>query len=585
MSQIIYYKIYKFKTMEKFINKLNKKCITIAVFLLFIFTSCSDKILDEKPLDFLSPDNAYLTEQGALQGVTAIHDRVRSAFYQYTEFGVMNWATHGSDLGYNGETPQAGGVYLNSYEDMTPIWRNVVDPWNACYEIVQWANVLIDKVEQADPGVFTGGEAGRNVYIAEGRFFRAWAYRYLVSTYGDIPLLEKPVNYAKADFVRDPIADVHALMVEDFQFAAANLPVPGAEAAPGRITQGPAWHYLAETYLEIGEAQMAVDAASHVINDYNYALMTQRFGTRLGNDIFGSGDVYYDLFGYDNHNLNENTEKMWVIQVEPNITGGGQISSAYIYGPRYFDIGLTPDGYKGFRGELYNGVYTGYSDTLSRPTANCRGTNLVYYYVWKDNWYNDIRNAKHNIKRDFYYDSPGSAYDKKKIDFSLYNPPRPNPLLDTLKILFPIHMKFADPLHYFLQPNRSGGGITHKDWYALRFAETLLLRAEAYLGINRPDLAAADVNMVRNRANATPVLPADCNIDYILDERVRELYGEEFRLLILRRTGKLLERVLKYNDNPTCPGAYIKPFNVRWAIPQEQIDLNVNAEFPQNPGY
>ncbi|HEU5148210.1 MAG TPA: RagB/SusD family nutrient uptake outer membrane protein, partial [Chryseosolibacter sp.] len=159
----------------------------LMVMLLFAVPSCNDSILEEKPLDFLSPDNAYLTEEGALQGITAIHDRVRAAYYTYGEFGVMNWATHGSDLGYNGEIPGAGSNYLNTYEDMTPIWRNVVDTWNAGFQIIQWANVLIDKVEKADPSAFEGGEAGKNLYLAEGRFFRAFAYRYLVSTYGDIP--------------------------------------------------------------------------------------------------------------------------------------------------------------------------------------------------------------------------------------------------------------------------------------------------------------------------------------------------------------------------------------------------------------
>lgn len=575
-----------YKAMKKNIDTLRIKSFAIVGMLLLIFTACNDNILDEKPMDFLSPDNAYLSEAGAQQGVTALHDRVRSAYYSFGEFGVMNWATHGSDLGYNGEVPTPGSGYLNSYEDLTPIMRNVVDTWNSGYQIIQWANVLIDNVEKADSSKFEDGEEGKNLYIAEGKFFRAFAYRYLVSTYGDIPLVTEPITSAKADFVRNPIADIHALMVEDLQFAATWLPDPGMEAAPGRITKGPAWHYLAETYLEQGKPELAVEAASHVVNDYNYALMTSRFGTRLANDIFGSGDVYYDLFGFQNHNLANNTEAMWVIQAEPNLdNGGGQIASAYIFGPRYFDVGLTPDGHKAILGTVYNGVHTGYYDTLSRPTANARGTSHVYYGIWAGEWDTDIRNAKHNIKRDFYYDNPASAYHKQKIDFSLYNPPRANPMLDTTKVLFPVHMKFHDPLNYFLQPNRAGGGITHKDWYGLRFAETLLLRAEAYLGIGRPDLAAEDINKIRARANATPVDPADVNIDYILDERARELYGEEWRLIILRRTGKLIERVLKYNDNPAVPGAAIKPHNVRWPIPQAQIDLNVGAAMEQNLGY
>lgn len=572
--------------MKRNIIKIFSKNIWMSIVLLYsILASCSEKVLDETPIDFLSPDNAYSNEAGALQGITALHNRVRSAYYSFGEFGVMNWATHGSDLGYNGETPAAGQLYLNSYQDMTPIWRNVVDTWNAGFEVIQWANVLIDAVEKADSSNFSGGAAGKNKYIAEARFFRAFSYRYLVSTYGDIPLLTSPVNSAKADFVRDPAASIYNQMAEDFTFAAQHLPRPGQQDAPGRITQGPAWHYLAETYLEQGKAELAVEAATHVVNDYNYKLMTERFGTRLGNDVFGSGDVFFDLFGFGNHNLTNNTESMWVIQSEPNITGGGQIASAYIFGPRYFDLDVTPDGYKAFLGNLYNGMYTGYNDTLSRPTANVRGTNLIYYTIWLSDWNNDIRNAEHNIKRNFYYDNPASAYHGRKIDFSLYTPARTNPISDTCKVLFPVHTKFTDPMHYFLQPNRSGGGITHKDWYALRFAETLLLRAEAYADLGQLDLAAADINKIRERANATPVLPADVTIDYILDERARELYGEEWRLIILRRTGKLLERVRKYNDNPLCPGAFIEEKNIHWPIPQTQIDLNVNAVFAQNPGY
>jgi len=569
----------------RFSNHVFKYTI-FTVVVLQLLSACNDGILDETPLDFLTPGNSFSTEAGALQGITALHNRVRTAYYTYTEFGTMNWATHGSDLGFNGEIPDRGSGYLNSYADMTPIWRPVTTHWQVGFQIVQWANVLIDQLEQLDASVFADGEVGKNGYIGEARFFRAFAYRNLVSTFGDIPLLDKPTASAKADFERDPVASIHELMASDFQFAATNLPKPGQEAAPGRITQGVAWHYLAETYLEQGNAEAAVEAATHVIDDYHYELMTERFGNRLGNDYLGSGDVYYDLFGYSNHNLASNTEAMWVIQIEPNITGGSQVSSAYIYGPRYFDIGLTPDGHKAILGKFHNGNYTGYNDTLSRPTANCRGTNFVHYYMWEGDWDNDIRNAKHNIKRDFYFDNPASAYHGRKIDFSLYtNPRRSNPMLDTCKILFPVFMKFHDPGNYFVDPGRSGGGVTHKDWYALRFAETLLLRAEAYLGIGRPDLAAEDINQIRNRAHATPVSPAEVDIDYILDERARELYGEEWRLITLRRTGKLIERVRKYNDNPMCPGAHIQEHNVLWPIPQSQIDLNVDAEFAQNPGY
>ncbi|RIH64299.1 RagB/SusD family nutrient uptake outer membrane protein [Mariniphaga sediminis] len=573
------------KVMKEYFYSFTKKCLLTAVILLLMLPSCNEDILQEKPLDFFSPDNAFLTEQGVVQGIVALHDRVRSAYYSFGEFGTMSWRVHGSDLGYMGEAPQHNTYYINSYQDVNPIRRYVVDTWNTGFQIIQWANVLIEKIGELDAGIFQDGEAGKNLYLGEARFFRAFAYRYLVSTYGDIPLLKEPVKTAKADFVRDPVSEIHKLMEEDFKFASEHLPNPGDEAAPGRITKGPALHYLGETYLEKGEPQLAVDALTKAVDNFSYDLMTERFGNHLDKDIFGSGDAYYDLFGYENHNRTENKEAMWVIQVEPFIQGGGFVQGAYIFGPRYFDIGLTPDGYQAILGTIYDGRHTGYSDTLSRGTANVRGSSLVYYTIWQSDWDNDTRNAEHNLKRNIYFDNPASAYHGQKIDFSLYDPPRPNPLEDTTKCLFPVHTKFLDPLNYFEQPNRAGGGRTHKDWYALRFAETLLLRAEAYLGISKPDLAAADVNRVRARANASPVSSAAIDIDYILDERARELYGEEWRLIILRRTNKLVERVRKYNDNPVLPGADIEPHNVLWPIPQNQIDLNVDAEFPQNPGY
>jgi hypothetical protein len=196
-----------------------------------------------------------------------------------------------------------------------------------------------------------------------------------------------------------------------------------------------------------------------------------------------------------------------------------------------------------------------------------------------------MRNAEYQIKRNFYYDNPASAFNKKKIDFSLYPAGTRDWLKDTCQYIYPYFLKHSDPLHHFTEPNRSGGGWTHKDFYVLRLAETILLRAEANIGLGKKDLAAADINSIRTRANATPVPVANVTIDYLLDERARELYAEEWRPITLRRTGKLLERVRKYNNNPVFPACNIQDFNVLFPIPQNQIDLNIDAKMEQNPGY
>jgi hypothetical protein len=97
--------------------------------------------------------------------------------------------------------------------------------------------------------------------------------------------------------------------------------------------------------------------------------------------------------------------------------------------------------------------------------------------------------------------------------------------------------------------------------------------------------AAADINLIRNRANAKPIVAAQATIDYICDERARELWGEEQRWITLHRMGNLVERTRKYNSNPYYPGLNIQDNNNLFPIPQKAIDNNIGAVIEQNPGY
>jgi hypothetical protein len=107
------------------------------------------------------------------------------------------------------------------------------------------------------------------------------------------------------------------------------------------------------------------------------------------------------------------------------------------------------------------------------------------------------------------------------------------------------------------------------------------LRAEAYLGANQKDRAAEDLNALRNRAQATPVSADQVDIDFILDERMRELYGEEVRVFTLYRLGKMVERTRKYN----LTGYNIGDHQNLWPIPFGEIEKNILAPIEQNPGY
>ncbi|MDR1556978.1 MAG: RagB/SusD family nutrient uptake outer membrane protein [Tannerellaceae bacterium] len=568
--------------MKKIITKSGKFFIAGSLSFLLL-NACSGDLLEENPKDFLTPENAYSKPAYIEQGIVGLHQHVRLWWTENAPNTTIMF-TLGTDLSYQGENP-GGGTMSNYVSNLSPTSGSGAF-WNNFYSCVQKANVLINAITNSDDDIWLNQDE-KNMMLAEAMFFRAFAYRNLVVLFGDIPLVTEAFDYVKTDFVRAPKAEIYALMESDLAFATQYLPVRGKEKASGRITQGAAWHLLSETHLIQSEFQECVTAASHVIDNYGYALMNHRFGTKLGKDIFGSGDPYFDLFGYGNHNLPENTEGIWVIQIDPNITGGDAYPGERMYGAAYFRMGNTPDGFLAFRGEFSDGIYTGYSDTLGRPVSWNRPTSYVLYDIWGGgNWDKDQRNAEHNIKRTYYFDNPASKYHGKKIEWSLYKPgERVSPLDDTCHYLFPYFMKVAAPLEHFTDLARSGGGVNHKDVYAFRLAETYLIRAEAYLGLSMKDKAADDINVVRNRAQAMPVKPDEVTMDYILDERTRELYTEEWRMITLMRMGKLAERVRKYNDNPLRPGLNIQDYHNLWPIPQSEIDRNVDRILEQNPGY
>ncbi len=560
------------------IYKYTRKGILWMLLSALFFSSCDESVLEEVPIDFIAASNAFNSPQDVEVGVVGLYSLTRDWYSAVNEKYMFTYVALGTDEAYFGEDP-GGGMLCNWDVEIVPTGDLPERFWTKAFDLVYQANTILEGVENVE----WSDENEKNSYIAEAKFVRAFGYRILVTLFGDVPLLTEPVTSPKTDFERAPKEDVYTQMVEDLNFAATYLPKRGEEIAAGRLTQGAAWNMLSEVYLATEEFQLAVDAATHVIDDYGYGLMTERFGSQP--NIFNSENVFSDLFVMDNHNLSNNTEAIWVIQNDPDIIGGGFYAGERGFGPAYYRMGNTPDGYKAFVGELQEGSYTGYSDTLGRPVAWSRPTNYVAYDIWKDNWNNDLRNAEACIKRNFYFNNPESAYDGMKIEWSLYDGDRSSPLKDTCQYIYPYFMKVAAPCDHYTDLSRSGGGVNHKDLYAMRLAETYLLRAEGYLGLGETGKAASDINTVRARSNATSISASDVTIDYILDERARELYTEEWRMITLMRLGKLVERVRQYNDNPSNPGLGIQDHQNLWPIPQTEIDLNTGAVLEQNPGY
>lgn len=555
--------------MKKIVNFIYKY-VFVFVFILITVSCNEQEWLEEKPLDFYSPENSYITPEDFNSAVARLYQGVDEALYNVntTEGRAMHYPTDiavdAIDITHD----------LNSYKDkLFPNTGEVGAMWRRLYRIAFDANVIVQRID--GDGIEFNSEVDRNALKAEAMFIRAFVYRTLGILYGGVPIILEEITSPKRDFTRNTREQVWDQCISDLQFASQNLPDVTNVKEEGRLPKAAAFHLLSEIYIMKQEWDNAIGAATAVIDNPNFALMTERFGHRMNEP----GDVYWDLFRRDNQNRSSgNTEGIWVNQYEYLVEGGGtsMVWPRFLV-PLYWQL-KDPDG---------NNLFIGPSNNIGgRGIGWYAPTQYMRMDVW-DDFDNDMRNSQYNIMRDIKADNPASSYYGQNIVESGAIDAFPNTLDRWWNMIFVKVVPIRNwPDEFVLDPetgllNNSSNEMMTDD-YIFRLPETYLLRAEAYLGKGDQTNAAVDINVVRGRVNAAPVDPADVDIDYILDERARELCWEELRLLTLMRLGKLVERVKLYNgvtqDN-------ILDHQNLWPIPSGEIETNTEAELEQNPGY
>ncbi len=573
------------------------KTIQILLFL-FVFgtsilmVSCDEeKFLAETPLDFFSPENSFVTYENFQAAVVNLYYVTRNSFFtEATATGFPTIAWSGTELAYThsglSAKPDWGGAVL------LPTNTEVVYDglWAPAYRIIYDANVIIGRAD-ADASQLTDEEKLK--IKAEASFFRAFAYKMLANLYGGVPIVLEEVTSPKRDFVRATRNEVYEQCVSDFKFAAEHLGEIG-QVDDSRLNKLAAYHYLSEVYISLGRWQEAIGAASVVIDHPGTALMTQRFGkkaTEAPNTEYpwvSGGDVYWDLFRMGNQNYGSgNKEAIWVLQYEFQIPGGGGFQMTGYLIPQLWQA-VIPNNNGSLIPliELPNSYYFGRGSGFLRPS------HYFFETIWRKSGYDqDIRNSQYNIVRDLKVNNPKSDYHGLWVEADNV-PLRKANATDTMRNYYPSIAKAATAGEYPVELYHADqsipgalvrdGRFTFRDWYVIRLAETYLLRAEAHLGNGNPALAAEDINVVRRRAEAPDVGAGDVDIDYILDERLRELHFEELRLLTLTRLGKLVERTR--NLNPIVGNTY-KDHNDLWPIPYDDIEKNISAVLEQNSGY
>ncbi len=566
-------------------KKIMKKNIfkTIMFLFLIITFSCDDEeFVTENPETFLTVDNIFTSGTQVEQLILTLYQQDRNLFSNINSDSGRVMYGQGTDV-LTVPTFRENTNFSDYNTQVTPLAGRLSTIYAELYQQISRANLAISLAEGGEIPFET--EASRLSIIAQAKFFRAKAHGQAAEFFGKVAIVDEPTETARFDFEQSERSEIYQFAINDLEAALPDLPVTTAEA--GRVVRGAAQHYLSEFYLGLGietgdnaAFTQAIFYASEVIDGGIYALMQNRFGSRA--DETGK-NVYWDLFRLNNQNYTDgNTESIWTHQIDFDAyiagdDGSNNAGRSFLPYPRFF----MPV-WRAIPGVIGEDEYVG-----GRGVAFVRPTELTENILWDPNISDgDIRADESNIRRTVLYNDPdyegGSLVGTEVSDEDL----------EAANIgladgaYYPIFEKFTTDQFQGLDQGEDRSNL-FRDRYIIRLPETILLRAEAYLRSGNSQAAADDINLIRDRAQCTVrATAAMVDIDFILDERARELFGEENRWgTLLRMGGTVASDRLRANFRYDYQRASLTfDFNT-FPIPQSVIDRNSAVLWEQNPGW
>ena len=533
--------------MKNIKNILLRLVLTALIFIV-LFTSCSEDFLKPKPLSFYEPTTTFSTESG-LQAAMATCDRHYRQNWNDgngvgTPIGTEYWF---SDVAYNSRselaiTHQNFDIAAGLTPSSTPsgdIDANRIGYfWQQTYEGIKFANTVINYVDN----VTSLDEATKNAYKGRGYFHRSIRYLSLVFQFGDVPLVTKILEVPKQNYRSTKKEAILDMITQDMEFAIQWVPDQSEMDYVGMVNKGACRMLLIKCYLATGQWKKAKEQADILINQSDYSLMQEPFGTwNPGGEPRTwpiTRNVIWDLHRCENKLIPTNKE---VIMGMPNQGTTSQsfigFQSMRIFLPFWNNTSIlrSPDGRSGV--EAY-------------PRNSPRITHFAQHGLWFVNGVDDKGDLRHSSETGNWVRMDSIKYNHASSEYRgqnlmMYHPETGKSLCaDTIRSWcdWPHYKTFTNDvvaeanLGASLFNGASNGG--NADWYLFRLAETYLLRAEAKFHLGDPT-AKDDVNEVRKRAKCDQ-LYSTVTIGDIMDERARELYLEEWRNVELSRVSYCL---------------------------------------------
>ncbi|OQP64285.1 carbohydrate-binding protein SusD [Niastella vici] len=501
--------------------------------------SCKKDFIELSPEDEIAEASFYKTEAQFRMALTAAYQPLRDLETNDFYTGEMRSDnTHYQYYQINRGTAYTMRENIADFmDDPSNDYSNAV--YFHCFRGVSRANIILDRI---DGGTLT--DAAKNDIVGQAKFLRAFNFFKLVRYFGGVPLFVHEVTDAEQSFLPRSTADqVYAQIVDDAKDAIAKLanPVFTSGKQNGQATKGSATMLLAEVYM----VQKKYAEAETLLNTL----------PAMGYDLLAN---YSDVFSTTNKN---SKESLFEVQYLEGLQGGQQSQFIYFFLPRSSNT------------TVITGVKT---DNSGIGGWNTPTQDLIDAYEADDTL---RKNASIAVAEGTYNSSNIFTFSANKSIIN-YKPAAG-------KVGVPYIRKYLNP---HANPNN-----TNDNWPVYRYADALLLLAEAKNLQGKSAEALVPLNKVRARAfgnvthNITTTDPAALT-DIIAHERRVELAFENHRWHDLVRTGKAIDVMNAFGIKQKALYSYLSPASYQvdknrllYPIPQSERDLNV--DLTQNDGY
>jgi hypothetical protein len=492
--------------MKKMKNKIKYLYLVVLV---SGFVGCSD-FLEEVPVSDLLVENSFKTEADAIAAIVGVY----SSLHLEGVYGKSQSLFSTDEHNAGSKVPLSG---LNLYtftadniEVILPIWRDH-------YKGINRANLAISKIPNIDMDVDE-----RNTLVAEAKFIKALLYFNLIRYFGDVPYkYSETTSLNDLNIPRTPVATIYENIIEDLEYGVEHLKIKTAFLA-GHATQDAAKTLLASIYLTKGSMARRDNTGDGIAD---FTLAKQYSKEVIDANRYSLCPYFPDAFIVQNKN---NDEIVFDVQFKSPGLGVGNTIGLNMGIPSDFDgvDNLISGGSQGaIRANPYHQYYYDKADSVRLQWTDARIK---------------IDSATGKFRR-------LSAVDKEPVSAAKFR-------------RYPVRSPA-----FALQTNDYD-----VNWPIFRYAEVLLIYAEATNEINGPTQPAIDaLNQLRSRARNVnvggvhaDVLPrtlilqnsiglADLTLsnplvssqaafrDYIFYERSRELSAEGKRWFDLVRWGSL----------------------------------------------